>query len=228
MKKASKRFRRGKENLEKEFYTLEEAVQKIKEFPKTKFDESVELSFHLGVDTKKSDQAVRGSVSLPHGTGRKIKVLVFCKGEEAKEAEEAGADYVGAEAFIQKINEGWLDFDVVVSHPEMMKEITKLGRILGPRNLMPSPKMGTVTKDLGHAVKEIKKGKIEFKNDKNAGIHVAVGKVSFEASQITENVKTVVKKILESKPQSSKGIFLRTVSLSSTMGPGLQLDRNSF
>ena len=228
MSKPSKRYRSGLEKVQQEPYRLDDAVAALKEFPKAKFDESVELNFHLGIDTKKSDQLVRGSVSLPHGTGADVKVLVFCKGEEAKEAESAGADFVGAEDLVQKVADGWLGFDVIVSHPEMMRDISKLGRILGPRNMMPSPKTGTVTKDLGRAVKEIKKGKIDFRSDKNAGVHVAVGKLSFEADQIVDNVRVVIKAISDAKPQASKGAFFKSVSLTSTMGPGFQLDRSSF
>ncbi|MBN1492536.1 MAG: 50S ribosomal protein L1 [Candidatus Omnitrophica bacterium] len=226
MKTFSKRIRSGKEKLdqEKKYYTLEEAIMQLKAFPRAKFDETVELNFNLGIDLKKSEQMVRGTVSLPHGTGKKVRVIVFCRGEEARDAESAGADHVGAEELIEKVAGGWLDFDVVVAHPEMMKEISKLGRVLGPRGLMPSPKVGTVTKDLGRAVKDIQKGKIDFKSDKTGGIHVPIGKVSFTAEQIKENAEAVIKMVRDAKPQSSKGTYVKSVAICSTMGAGFRLD----
>lgn len=224
MKKLSKRMKKGLEQVEQSAYTLEEIIEKIKAFPKAKFDETVELNFHLGIDTKKTEQMVRGSVSLPYGTGRAVRVLVFCRGEEARDAQAAGAEHVGSDELIEKVAGGWCDFDVVVAHPDMMKDISKLGRVLGPRGLMPSPKVGTVTKDLGRAVTEIKKGRIDFKNDKEGGVHVPVGKVSFEAQKLVDNARAVIKTIVDLKPQSSKGTYLKTVALSSTMGAGFRLD----
>ncbi len=224
MKTYSKRFRNGQKNIENKFYTLDEAVDQLKGFPKAKFDETVEMNFQLGLDLSKAEQLVRGTVSLPHGTGKQVRVIVFCRGEEARGAEAAGAEHVGAEELIEKVAGGWMDFDVVVAHPEMMKDISKLGRVLGPRGLMPSPKVGTVTKDVGRAVTEIKKGKIDFKSDKTGGVHVPVGKISFSAAQIKENALAVIKTIRDAKPQASKGTYLRTIAISSTMGPGFKLD----
>jgi large subunit ribosomal protein L1 len=224
VKTYSKRFTNGQKKLEKKFYSLADAVDQLKSFPKAKFDETVDMNFSLGVDLKKTEQMIRGTVSLPHGTGKKVKVIVFCRGEEARDAEAAGAEYIGAEELIEKVAGGWMDFDVVVAHPEMMKDISKLGRVLGPRGLMPSPKVGTVTKDVGRAVTEIKKGKIDFKSDKTGGVHVPIGKLSFSAEQIKENAQAVIKTIHDAKPQSSKGVYVKTVAITSTMGPGFKLD----
>ncbi len=189
-----------------------------------KFDEGVDLAIRLGVDPKKSDQMVRGTVVLPHGTGKKVRVLVFAKGQKEKEASDAGADVVGGEDLIEKISKGWLDFDKAIATPDMMGLVSKLGKILGPRGLMPNPKVGTVTFDLEKAVKEIKAGKVEFKVEKAGVVHVPVGKVSFGFGQLLENVKTLLEVILRVKPPTSKGIYLRTVALSTTMGPGIKVD----
>ena len=205
-------------------YTLEEAVSILKKGPHVKFDETVEISFKLNADPKQSDQMVRGTVSLPNGTGKDVKVLVLCKDEGAAAAKEAGADYVGALDLIQKISSGWIDFDVVVGAPDMMREVGKLGKILGPRGLMPNPKTGTVTNDLARAVKEAKAGRIEFKMDKQGGINNAIGKISFEEKAICQNANTVIKAINKSRPQGIKGKFVRHISVSTTMGPGLRLD----
>ncbi len=214
----------GKIDPEKE-YPLEEAVKILKESHKTKFDESVDLAVRLGVDPKKSDQNVRGSVTLPGGLGKKVRVLVFAKGEKADEAKAAGADYVGAEDMADKINGGWLDFDATVATPDMMKVIGKLGKILGTRGLMPNPKTGTVTMDVAKAVKEIKSGKAEYRLDKAAIIHTCVGKISFEVPALISNIKALIGALMKAKPASAKGVYLKKISLSSTMGPGIKLDR---
>lgn len=209
-------------------YSLEEAVSVIKKLPHAKFDETVEICFNLNADPKQSDQMVRGTVVLPHGTGKDVKILVICKGEGANDAKEAGADYVGGSDLITKISSGWIDFDVVISSPDMMREVGKLGRVLGPRGLMPNPKTGTVTKDLSRAVKEAKAGKIEFKMDKLGNINTAVGKISFEEKNICENADSVIKSVVKARPQGIKGRFIKNISLSSTMGPGLRLDISRF
>ncbi|RJP18519.1 MAG: 50S ribosomal protein L1 [Candidatus Abyssobacteria bacterium SURF_5] len=207
-------------------YDLREAVTLVKKTATAKFDETVELALKLGVDPRNADQMVRGTVSLPHGTGKKIRVLVFAKGEKEGEARNAGADFVGAEDMVEKVRGGFLDFDAAVATPDMMSNVGKLGKILGPRGLMPSPKSGTVTFDVGKAVKEIKAGKIEFKVDKNANIHVPVAKASFTEDQIYENAVAVFEGITRAKPSAAKGQYLRSATLSSTMGPGVRLDCN--
>jgi large subunit ribosomal protein L1 len=220
--------KRAKENQKivdvKKSYSVQDAISLLKKVPPAKFDETVELAFNFGVDPKQSDQMVRGTVILPYGTGRKVKVLVLSKGESANAAKEAGADYVGGEELVAKINSGWIDFDVVISSPDMMREVGKLGKVLGPRGLMPNPKTGTVTNDLGRAVKEAKAGKIEFKLDKQGNINIGVGKISFEEKAICENIDTVINAINKSRPQSVKGRFIKNISVSTTMGPGLKLD----
>jgi len=208
----------------KKDYTVEEAVGILKKIPPVKFDETVELAFKLNADPKQSDQMVRSTVKLPNGTGKNIRVLVLCKGEGANDAKQAGADYVGGDELISKINSGWIDFDVVISSPDMMKDVGKLGRVLGPRGLMPNPKTGTVTKDLGNAVKEARTGKIEFKLDKLGNINVGVGKISFNESAICENVNSVINAINRARPQGIKGKFIKKISISTTMGIGLRLD----
>ena len=224
----SKRYREALQQVGEDRVKVEDAVKALKAYPAAKFDESVEVNFQLGIDPKQSTQVVRGTVSLPHGTGKTAKVLVFCRGEEARQAEEAGADYVGAEELVTKVAGGWLDFDVVVAHPSMMKDISKLGKVLGPRGLMPSPKVGTVTPSIGKAVGEVKKGKIEFKSNKTAGLNVACGKISFSEEKLVENIKVVVKTIVDHKPTGAKGTYLHNVSVSTTMGPGVQLDVSSL
>jgi large subunit ribosomal protein L1 len=208
-------------------YSLEEAVAKVKELAYTKFDETVDLAFNLGVDPRKSDQMVRGTVVLPHGTGKSVRVLVFAKGEKEKEAREAGADYVGAEDIVEKITKGWLDFDKVVATPDIMGVVGRLGKILGPRGLMPNPKLGTVTFDVGKAVKEIKAGKVEYKAEKAGVVHVPIGKVSFDPQKLVENARAIIDSVGRAKPSTSKGKYLRKLSISSTMGPGLKIDVNS-
>lgn len=205
-------------------YSLEEAVSVLKKAPHAKFDETVELSFKLTADPKQSDQMVRGTVILPHGTGKNVKVLVLCKGEGANDAKEAGADYVGGIELISKISSGWIDFDVAISSLDMMKDVGKLGKILGPRGLMPNPKAGTVTNDLKGAVKDAKAGRIEFKLDKLGNINIGIGKISFEQTAICENANSIIKAVDKSRPQSVKGRFIKNISISTTMGPGLKLD----
>ncbi len=227
--KHSKRYNQNLEkiNREKE-YSLDEAVEIIASSDKTKFDESVEVAINLGVDPKHADQIVRGTVALPNGTGKDVKVLVFAKGDMLKQAEEAGADYSGSDDMVEKVKGGWTDFDVVVAAPDMMGEVGKLGRILGPRGLMPNPKTGTVTTDITKAVSEVKAGKIEFRVDKNGIIHNSIGKVSFSAEKIVENAKVFVDAILKAKPQAAKGTYMKKVTLTSTMGPGIKLDKASI
>ncbi|MGZ3558239.1 MAG: 50S ribosomal protein L1 [Thermodesulfobacteriota bacterium] len=223
--------KRGKKYLEartkvdrNKRYGLEEGVKLLLDTAHAKFDEGVDLAIRLGVDPKKSDQMVRGTVVLPHGTGKKVRVLAFAKGQKEKEALDAGADFVGGEDLIEKISKGWLDFDKAIATPDMMGLVSKLGKILGPRGLMPNPKVGTVTFDLEKAIREIKAGKVEFKVEKAGVVHVPVGKVSFGFGQVLENVKTLLEVILRTKPPTSKGIYLRTVALSTTMGPGIKVD----
>ena len=205
-------------------YDLREAISLVKKISSAKFDETVEIALKLGVDPRQADQMVRGMTSLPNGTGKQVRVLVFAKGEKEGEAKEAGADFVGSDEMIEKINGGWPDFDATIATPDMMSSVGKLGRILGPRGLMPSPKSGTVTFEVAKAVQEIKAGKIEFRVDKNANIHAPIAKVSFTEDQIYENAVAVLEAIVRTRPSAAKGQFLRTATLSSTMGPGVQLD----
>jgi large subunit ribosomal protein L1 len=205
-------------------YDLEEGVKLLLETTYTKFDEGVDIAIRLGVDPKKADQMVRGTAVLPHGTGKTVRVLVFAKGQKEKEALDAGADYAGAEDLIGKISQGWLDFDKAIATPDMMGLVSKLGKILGPRGLMPNPKVGTVTFDVEKAIKEIKAGKVEFKVEKAGIVHIPAGKVSFGFDRLSENIKTVFDVIMRAKPPTSKGIYLRSIALSSTMGPGIKID----
>ena len=205
-------------------YSLEEAVKLVPEIAPAKFDEVVDLAVKLGVDPKQSEQAVRGTVVLPNGTGKKVRVLVFAKGEKEKEAKDAGADFVGGEDLIEKISKGWLDFDSVVATPDMMGAVGKLGKILGPRGLMPNPKIGTVTFDITKAVKEIKAGKVEFKVDKSGNVHASIGKVSFGVQKLKENLLALLDGIIKAKPSTSKGIYLRSITVATTMGPGVKID----
>lgn len=205
-------------------YSLEEAVNLLQQLPKTKFDETVELSVSLGVDPAKSDQMVRGTVLLPHGTGKTRRVIVFCRGERELEAKQAGADAVGTNDLIQKIQDGWMEFDVAVASPDLMRDVSRLGKLLGPRGLMPNPKAGTVTEDVGKAVAEVKKGKVEFKMDKLGNLHVVVGKRSFQPQQLVDNARAVLEAIARSKAPSVKGQFINRVSLSGTMSPGIWVD----
>ncbi|NSL52604.1 50S ribosomal protein L1 [Calidifontibacillus erzurumensis] len=205
-------------------YPVQEAVELVKKTATAKFDESVEVAFRLGVDPKKADQQIRGAVVLPHGTGKTQRVLVFAKGEKIKEAEAAGADYVGDAEYINKIQQGWFDFDVVVATPDMMGEVGKLGRVLGPKGLMPNPKTGTVTFDVAKAVQDIKAGKVEYRVDKAGNIHVPIGKVSFEDAKLVENLTTIVETIQKAKPAAAKGTYMKNVTIASTMGPGIKVD----
>lgn len=209
-------------------YTLDEAVKCLKSVKAAKFDETVALNFQLGIKPDQNDQMIRGAVSLPHGTGKDTRVIVFCKGEEGRKAESAGAFAVGAEELVQKVLGGWMDFDAVVAHPDMMREVSKLGRVLGPRGLMPTPKTGTVTPDVTRAVKELRAGRVEFKNDKTAGLHVICGKISFAEEALKENIRTVVKAVRDAKPSTSKGEYLRNVSVALTHGPGIRLASSSL
>lgn len=220
-----KKLSAAKQDIERtREYNLEETVSLIKNKAYAKFDETVDLSVNLGVDPRKSDQMVRGSVLLPHGTGKKVRVLVFAKGEKEKEAEEAGADFVGGEDLVEKIKQGWLDFDKAVATPDMMGTVGKIGKILGPRGLMPNPKLGTVTFDVGKAVKELKAGKVEYRVEKAGIVHVPIGKVSFTEEAILENAKAVIDSLVRAKPSTSKGKYLKKLSVSSTMGPGIKVD----
>jgi large subunit ribosomal protein L1 len=220
-----KKLSAAKQDIERtREYSLEEAVSLIKNKAYAKFDETVDLSVNLGVDPRKSDQMVRGSVLLPHGTGKKVRVLAFAKGEKEKEAEEAGADFVGGEDLVEKIKQGWLDFDKAVATPDMMGTVGKIGKILGPRGLMPNPKLGTVTFDVGKAVKELKAGKVEYRVEKAGIVHVPIGKVSFTEEAILENAKAVIDSLVRAKPSTSKGKYLKRLSVSSTMGPGIKVD----
>ncbi|HIS28505.1 MAG TPA: 50S ribosomal protein L1 [Candidatus Avamphibacillus intestinigallinarum] len=205
-------------------YDIEEAVALLKETAKANFDESVEVAFRLGIDTKKADQQIRGAMVLPHGTGKTQRVLVFAKGDKVKEAEAAGADYVGDEDIISKINDGWFEFDVVVATPDMMAEVGKLGRVLGPKGLMPNPKTGTVTFEIEKAVQEIKAGKVEYRADKAGNVHVAIGKISFDNEKLVENFAAIAETIEKVKPQSAKGTYVKNVSIASTMGPGIKVN----
>jgi len=205
-------------------FELEEGVKLLLETAYANFDEGVDLAIRLGVDPKKADQMVRGTVVLPHGTGKKVRILVFAKGQKEKEASDAGANFVGGEDLIEKISKGWVEFDKAIATPDMMGLVSKLGKILGPRGLMPNPKVGTVTFDLERAVKEIKAGKVEFKVEKAGVIHVPVGKVSFGFDRLLENIKTLLEVIVRVKPPTSKGIYLRSIALSTTMGPGIKID----
>ena len=207
---------------------LAEAVKLVKQTARAKFDETIVVSSHLGVDPRHSDQLVRGTVVLPHGTGKSLRVLVLAKGDKVKEAEAAGADFAGSEEFVQKIQQGWLDVDAIVATPDLMGEVGKLGRVLGPRGLMPNPKSGTVTFDVTKAVKELKAGKIEFRVDKSGIVHAAVGKKSFSSQQLAENLQAFMDAIVKAKPSAAKGHYIRSVTVSSTMGPGVRVDTAGY
>ncbi|RDI39021.1 50S ribosomal protein L1 [Falsibacillus pallidus] len=209
-------------------YSVEEAIELAKKANFTKFDASVEVAFRLGVDPKKADQQIRGAVVLPNGTGKTQRVLVFAKGEKAKEAEAAGADYVGDADYITKIQQGWFEFDVIVATPDMMGEVGKIGRVLGPKGLMPNPKTGTVTFDVEKAVNEIKAGKVEYRVDKSGNVHVPIGKVSFEDNKLVENFTTIFDTMLKAKPSAAKGTYMKNLTVTTTMGPGVKVDPSSF
>ena len=225
MPKPGKKYRNKVENLDTTIhYTLEEAVKHVLSSSFVKFDETIDIAMKLGVDPRHADQMVRSSVVLPHGTGKEIRVLVFAKGDKETEAKEAGADFVGGDDLVVKIKEGWLDFDKTVATPDMMGTVGKIGRVLGPRNLMPNAKLGTVTFDVANIVKEIKSGKVDFRVEKTGIIHAGIGKCSFGEEKIIDNLKAFVEKVIQLKPSSAKGIYLRSITLSSTMGPGIKLD----
>jgi len=209
-------------------YSLSEAMTLVKQVNTTKFDASVDVHVRLGVDPRKADQALRGTVSLPHGTGKTKRVLVFCPPEKVEEAKAAGADYAGLEEFIQKVSDGWMDIDVIIATPNVMAQLGKVARILGPRGLMPNPKTGTVTADVAGAVQEVKKGKIAFRVDKFGIVHSSVGRVSFTPEQLAENAHELVSTLVRMKPSSAKGIYMKTVSVASTMSPGIAVDPKSF
>jgi len=220
-----KKIKIAREKVEKEKnYTLEDALNHVKKAVYANFDETVDLAVNLGIDSRKSDQMIRGTVVLPHGIGKKVRVLVFAKGEKEKEALDAGADFVGAEDLVEKITNGWLDFDKAIATPDIMSLVGRLGKILGPRGLMPNPKLGTVTFDIAKAVKEIKAGKIEYKVEKAGIVHIPIGKCSFDTDKLLDNAKAVIESIVKAKPSASKGKYLKKISISSTMGPGILID----
>ncbi len=221
----SKRFREIDKLIDQaKVYSLDQAIEILKKCPPVKFDQSVELSLKTGVDAQKSEQLVRGTVSLPNGTGKHIVIVVFAKGEKIKEALNAGADFAGNEELFEKIKSGWLDFDAVIATPDMMRDLGKLAKILGPRGLMPTPKAGTVTADVAKAITEVKAGKIEFKSDKHGVINTMAGKLSFQPAMLKENIIAILSAIVKAKPSSAKGIFMKSLALSSTMGPGMKID----
>ncbi len=225
MRRHGKRYlTAAKQSAPRQLHNAEDAVKLVKATSTAKFNETVEAHVRLGVDPKQADQQVRGTVVLPHGTGRSVRVLVFAKGEKAREAEQAGADFVGAEDVIEKIQGGWLDFDVAVAAPDVMNLVSRLGRVLGPRGLMPNPKAGTVAMDVSRAVRELKAGKIEFRLDKAAIIHVPIGKARFSEAQLLENVTTLVEAVVRAKPAAAKGQYIKSITLSATMGPGVRID----
>ena len=229
MTKLTKNRKAALEKLEKDkLYTLKEASVLVKEITKTKYDASIDLDVRLGIDPRKSNQMVRGVVSLPHGTGKTTRVLVLCTPDKETEAKEAGADYVGLDDYVEKIKGGWTDMDVIITMPSVMGKVGQLGRILGPRGLMPNPKSGTVTMEIGKAVKEVKQGKIDFKVDKSGIIHASIGKVSFEPQKIAENAKEFLAMVNKLKPAAAKGTYIRSLFLSSTMSPGIKIDPKGF
>lgn len=228
MKKSSKRFTAAAKKIEHKAYSISDAVQRVKETATAKFQESVDIAVRLGVDPKKADQAVRGTVALPHGIGKEVRVLVIAKPPKDEEARKAGADHVGFADYIEKIKGGWTDVDVIVATPDAMGELGKLGKVLGPRGLMPNPKSGTVTMEIEKAVKEVKAGKIEFRVDKAGILHATVGKASFEPQKLVENVQSFLNTVARLKPATAKGQFVKSIFLSSTMGPGVEIDRNEM
>jgi len=224
MAQHGKKYRAAAEKVERRPYQLDEAMRLLKEIAYAKFNETVELSMLLGVDPKHADQMVRGTTVLPHGTGQTKRVLVIAQGDKQKEAQEAGADLVGGDDMVQKIQEGWIDFDAVIATPDMMRSVGKLGKVLGPRGLMPNPKTGTVTFDVAKAIQEIKAGKVEFRVDKTSIIHVPVGKIQFSAEQLRDNASAIINAVRKAKPPAAKGKYVRTIYVSSTMSPSISLD----
>lgn len=229
MARKGKKYQEATKLLDKnQTYDIAEAVERVKKTAVANFDETVEAAFRLGIDPRKNDQQVRGAVVLPHGTGKTQRVLVIAKGGKVTEAEEAGADYAGDQEYINKINQGWFEFDIIVATPDMMAEVGKLGRVLGPKGLMPNPKTGTVTFDVGKAVADIKAGKVEYRADKQSNVHVPLGKASFEDSKLVENFETMADTVLKAKPSASKGEYLRNVAIAATMGPGVKVDCSNY
>ncbi|MBD3347828.1 MAG: 50S ribosomal protein L1 [Candidatus Eisenbacteria bacterium] len=224
MRRSKRYVQQAEKARAEEALPLDDAISKVKETASAKFDETVEVAFRLGIDPRKSDQQLRGTVVLPHGTGRSVKILVLAKGEKVKEAEEAGADFVGSDEYIEKIQGGWLEPDTIIATPDMMKDVGKLGKILGPRGLMPNPKSGTVTFDIGKAVEEAKAGKIEYRTDKTANLHAVFGKASFEEPQLRGNLVELAREILKARPAAAKGQYVRNVTISTTMGPGIDVN----
>ncbi len=225
MAKRGKRYKALLEKYDRNAeYSIKEAVKIAKELATAKFDETIELHMKMGIDPKKPDQNIRSSVVLPHGTGKNVRVLVFAEGPKAEEAKQAGADYVGSDDLIEKIKNGWLDFDIAIATPDQMRKVSKIARILGPRGLMPNPKAGTVTNDVAAAVKEFKAGKIEFRNDKTGNLHIPVGKASFDEQKLLENIKAALSAVLAAKPASSKGAYIKKMVLAPTMGPGVRVN----
>lgn len=229
MAKRSRRYREAVARYDKQTnYPPRDAIELAKELASAKFDETVEVAFRLGIDPRKADQNIRGTIRLPHGTGKSTRVAVFAEGEKAKEAEEAGADVVGGTDLVQKVQQGFLDFDVAIATPDMMSQVGKLGKILGPRGLMPNPKSGTVTFDVAAAVKDFKAGKIEYRNDRTGNVHVPIGKASFDTDALVENYAAVAEEILRAKPAAAKGRYVKKVTVSTTMGPGVKIDPLRF
>lgn len=231
MSRPSKRYRKASQSVQgdtpagdRRTLPLEQAVGLVKSQATAKFDETVDLSIRLGIDATQSDQNVRGTVLLPHGSGKKVRIAVFAQGDKQKEAEAAGADIVGAAELVEKVAGGWCDFDLAISTPDLMKDVGKLGKVLGPRGLMPNPKSGTVTFDLAKAIKEFKAGKVEYRNDKAGNVHVPIGKASFTAEQLADNARTVLSAVLRAKPSAAKGTYMNGVTVSSTMGPGVRIE----
>ncbi|RBW67743.1 50S ribosomal protein L1 [Bacillus taeanensis] len=229
MAKKGKKYQEAVKLVDRtKFYDANEAIEVVKKASTANFDETVEVAVRLGVDPRKNDQQVRGAVVLPHGTGKSKTVLVFAKGEKAKEAEAAGAEFVGDQDYINKINQGWFEFDAIVATPDMMAEVGKLGRVLGPKGLMPNPKTGTVTFDVEKAVKEIKAGKVEYRVDKAGNVHAPIGKVSFEDEKLVENLQTVIETLIKVKPATAKGTYLKNIAVASTMGPGVKVNTTNY
>ena len=225
MPKRAKKYLEARQQIDRESkYEPEEALAKVKALSNRSFDETVEAAFRLGVNPKHADQQVRGSVVLPHGTGKTVRVIVFAKGEKITEAEDSGADFAGSDELVAKVQEGWLDFDVAVATPDMMSSVGKLGKILGPRGMMPNPKSGTVTFDIARAISDIKAGKVEYRTDKAGNVHVPIGKVSFEQDKLVENFQTVLDALVKARPVAAKGQYIRNITVSSTMSPGIKIN----
>ncbi|MFH0988619.1 MAG: 50S ribosomal protein L1 [bacterium] len=225
MRQRSKRYKKTAAIVQKKEYTIADAVQKVKETATAKFSEAVDIAVRLGVDPKKADQAIRGTVSLPHGIGKEVRVLAIAKPPKDEEAKAAGADYVGFQEYLEKIQHGWADVDVIIATPDVMGELGKLGKILGPRGLMPNPKSGTVTPEIGKAVKEVKAGKIEFRVDKAGIVHATIGKANFEKEKLVENIQSFLSTVVRMKPATAKGTYIKSIAISTTMGPGVHIDR---